>query len=338
MASRYIPGSFFQAGSYGRLGALTRFFTTLDPAFQMHWTIPTHTSSGDFTHNMKFAHNDLTMNTILLDGGVTSVNESFLRLDPVNGSIDMIVSGGGFLSGSAAAYTADTKQHDISLSRSGNDYSIKIDGVEVQTFNQTAADFLVDKIGIRANGSFEGFSGVLSDVDLDGDRFYPIDEDWIANLILIDTVSGQNGLAVNIDQDDAELFTQEGIDWLAVELVENMSFDSDSIWTKGTGWTISGGTANYDGTGGTSSLKQLLAGLVESYTYRTKVDVISNTGSVSNPIDIGSTRYNDSHLTVGSHAFVNAHGTGTQYSIFGRASEPFVVDNISVKRILEGTP
>ena len=34
-------------------------------------------------------------------------------------------------------------------------------------------------------------------------------------------------------------FSQEG-----VELVTNGSFDTDTNWVKGTGWTISGGTAN----------------------------------------------------------------------------------------------
>ena len=38
-------------------------------------------------------------------------------------------------------------------------------------------------------------------------------------------------------------FSQEG-----VQLITNGSFDTDSDWTKGTGWSISGGSANCDGT------------------------------------------------------------------------------------------
>jgi len=33
------------------------------------------------------------------------------------------------------------------------------------------------------------------------------------------------------------------------ELVTNGNFATDSDWTKGTGWTISGGSANFDSSG-----------------------------------------------------------------------------------------
>jgi hypothetical protein len=36
----------------------------------------------------------------------------------------------------------------------------------------------------------------------------------------------------------------------------NGTFDTDTVWTKGTGWTIAGGVAHCDGTGGAASLTQ----------------------------------------------------------------------------------
>ena len=39
-----------------------------------------------------------------------------------------------------------------------------------------------------------------------------------------------------------------------LKLVTNGDFATDTDWTKGTGWTISGGTANCDGTNGNSYL------------------------------------------------------------------------------------
>ena len=40
------------------------------------------------------------------------------------------------------------------------------------------------------------------------------------------------------------------------ELVTNGSFATDSDWTKETGWTISGGTANFSGGTGNRSIYQ----------------------------------------------------------------------------------
>ena len=47
---------------------------------------------------------------------------------------------------------------------------------------------------------------------------------------------------------EGRLQTLKPIEKLGSELVTNGGFDTDSDWIKGTGWTISGGTANCDGT------------------------------------------------------------------------------------------
>ena len=43
---------------------------------------------------------------------------------------------------------------------------------------------------------------------------------------------------------------------IGTEIIINGDFDNDSDWTKGTGWTISGGTANSVASGGSSYLSQ----------------------------------------------------------------------------------
>ena len=48
---------------------------------------------------------------------------------------------------------------------------------------------------------------------------------------------------------------------LGLELVTNGTFDTDSNWTKGTGWTISGGLASCDGTQSSTSTFQTTTGI-----------------------------------------------------------------------------
>ena len=46
--------------------------------------------------------------------------------------------------------------------------------------------------------------------------------------------------------DNGSLHSVKPVKTFGSELVTNGGFDSDSDWTKGTGWSISGGTANYN--------------------------------------------------------------------------------------------
>ena len=57
---------------------------------------------------------------------------------------------------------------------------------------------------------------------------------------------------------------------LPTELVTNGNFDTDSDWTKQTGWSISGGVANYDFTSDAKYIRQTLlnGGFVSGKTYR----------------------------------------------------------------------
>lgn len=53
---------------------------------------------------------------------------------------------------------------------------------------------------------------------------------------------------------------------LKQNVIVNGGFDADSDWTKGVGWTISGGTANYDGTDANNTLSQVSLTLGKKYT------------------------------------------------------------------------
>ena len=119
-------------------------------------------------------------------------------------------------------------------------------------------------------------------------------------------------------------FSQEGS-----QLITNGDFATDSDWVKGTGWTISGGTANCDGTNFAtiSQSKILVVGKTYKYSF-----TISNLTQGGVRLFLGN--------TVGSTN--SANGTFTGYityssgsSIFLQARDSFIgsITNISVKEV-----
>ena len=125
-------------------------------------------------------------------------------------------------------------------------------------------------------------------------------------------------------------FSQEGS-----ELVTNGSFDTDSDWVKGTGWTISGGTANAN-VGNNVRLYQSGIGLQVGKTYLLKFDVLNYvSGSLKG--FLGYTQ---------SDGFIDATSNGS-FEVFitpSNVSQDFVrfhsvgtfigsIDNVSVKEV-----
>ncbi len=115
------------------------------------------------------------------------------------------------------------------------------------------------------------------------------------------------------------------------ELVTNGTYDTDSNWTKGTGWTISGGTASCDGTN-SALLFQSLSGTTTSDTFEVTYTISSY---VSGSVFVGF----GSGLVQPSGTTRNADGTYTEIltktsvsTSFGFKSVSFVgsINNVSV--------
>ena len=81
--------------------------------------------------------------------------------------------------------------------------------------------------------------------------------------------------AVNLREELASLRNQGGYQeqqFYFDSLVTNGTFDTDTAWTKGTGWTISGGSALH--TGGFSNITPAVSvGLLAGKTYRAEIVV-----------------------------------------------------------------
>jgi hypothetical protein len=114
------------------------------------------------------------------------------------------------------------------------------------------------------------------------------------------------------------------------ELVTNGDFASDSNWTKGSGWTISGGKANHDSTGGNQYFTQ--TGVITAGKQYVLTFTISNYTSgtlriyvAAAPIDI-----TEGNQTYTIH-FTASSGAEAQFQ--SATTGPFVgsIDNVSVK-------
>jgi hypothetical protein len=130
---------------------------------------------------------------------------------------------------------------------------------------------------------------------------------------------------------------------LGSELVTNGDFDTDSNWTKNSGWTISGGKARRDGiaAGGNSPISQtvnLVAGKVYKLSYdRTYISNGGETNLYSEFITDGSYttlgKYNDTtQETVTIVSYFSPTYTGAMpLNMYGIGTFTGTVDNVSLK-------
>jgi len=121
------------------------------------------------------------------------------------------------------------------------------------------------------------------------------------------------------------------------ELVTNGGFDADSDWTKGTGWTISGGQLSH--ASGSATLAYQTITLTAGKTYRATVDVVSiSVGTGSIQFRNGGTTTSTLINSTGTfEVFYTAEGNN-QVAIFAGAATVITVDNISVKEVLFDQP
>lgn len=112
-------------------------------------------------------------------------------------------------------------------------------------------------------------------------------------------------------------------------LVSNGTFGSDTVWTKGAGWTIGTGVATSDGSQtAVSDLEQTLSNLTDGITFAVSFDLTRTAGSVT-PIlggTAGTTRSSSA-----THA-ENIIAGSADDKIILRASDDFqgTVDNVTV--------
>lgn len=156
---------------------------------------------------------------------------------------------------------------------------------------------------------------------------------------------GQVLIACSVD--DGKLYEWDLDTSVGSELVTNGTFDADSDWTKGTGWTISGGVAEYQGSTSTA-LEQTVTGLENTSDKQdthditvTLIDPDDDSDATTTPDVqvqvIGTTSATvllDEQLSVGANRFrFGTDDTSVEVKIIANTGNTvnFDIDNISLK-------
>ena len=134
--------------------------------------------------------------------------------------------------------------------------------------------------------------------------------------------------------DNGSLHSVKPVRTFGSELVTNGGFDVDSDWIKGTGWTISGGTANQDGSNGI-----LRQNSVISTNTKVKVtfDLTNYGGSGSLFVKFAPNQYPITLNGNGSYTVFTDGTNSTNGDLQIITDNGFVgsIDNVSVKEVID---
>ena len=121
---------------------------------------------------------------------------------------------------------------------------------------------------------------------------------------------------------------------LGGEEVTNGDFATDTDWTKGSAWSISGNNANFDDSTN-SGISQSMV-FTASKTYKVDFEITSGSGSIAFLSSNGATTY-VSYATygVGTYSVEFNYTTGSGFGIFGSSflGGAFSITNVSVKEV-----
>ena len=116
---------------------------------------------------------------------------------------------------------------------------------------------------------------------------------------------------------------------LGSNLITNGTFDTDTAWTKGTGWSIGSGIASKSA-GTASNLTQSVG--VSGNAYYAKADATVTAGTIGAYPGSGTTQFGSTSATGTLAHVMKASGTGI--GVRGDASFAGNVDNATIKEIL----
>ena len=119
-------------------------------------------------------------------------------------------------------------------------------------------------------------------------------------------------------------------EYIGDELVTNGGFDTDTDWIKGTGWTISGGVAAFNGVGGLSILRNI--GINQGSAYEVTVTVTALSSGAFRVL-CGFDTSSSNMTTPGTYTFILLGGTNSFIYLQSQSSTVGTIDNISVREI-----
>ena len=132
-------------------------------------------------------------------------------------------------------------------------------------------------------------------------------------------------IMLEVDPDNEGAFEEA-----TANLVTNHDFAVDSGWSKGTGWTISGGTASCDGSQSSQSNFFQSSVVPINTTYEVKFTATISAGGVT--LAIGGSNAQTITTSSGTYTFISQATSGDAHLYFS-ANSTFVgsIDNVTVK-------
>jgi hypothetical protein len=147
------------------------------------------------------------------------------------------------------------------------------------------------------------------------------------------TYVGRDGLIKNSGEQPTNLVQNGDFSQLGSELVVNGDFATDSDWTKGTGWTISGGSANTDGVSGIDIKQDNVTVVGKSYKYSFTVSN-SGVGVIDGRFRNGSGGSILSFSAEGTYeGYFTAYDTFANFVNLSGNTASYSIDNVSVKQV-----
>ncbi len=193
------------------IGAIKRYFITLDPVVNAHYTLSTPiTFTGDFRCDFEFQLNLATGDHAIISDGL-ALNLSWFRVDATNGGYEVQLNGTFY--SQVGMFTPDARLHTGYFERIGSTMKGFLDGVEVFSATVVTTSIEVGMIGARGNGS-QYFDGILANPKFTDNSGTPVTTTFklgepTANSEL--SVEGNNTVNyINIPTTDREEFQLSG--------------------------------------------------------------------------------------------------------------------------------
>jgi hypothetical protein len=119
---------------------------------------------------------------------------------------------------------------------------------------------------------------------------------------------------------------------IGTEVISNNTFDSDTVWSKGTGWSIGSGVATKTA-GSAANLSQTVT-LVAGTTYRLVYTITRTAGSITPQFSGGSTVSGTARSAAGTYVEnLTAVSGNTTFEFAADATFAGTVDNVYLKRV-----
>ena len=284
---------------------------------------------------------------ITINDGTTSDRLSIALLSNGTQINFVVVSGGAVSVNKSVTIPTITSGTKIAFAYKANDFKIYANGVLIGSDTSGAVPIGLSNLSFDRGDGNDKFYGktkavavwkeALSDQEL-ADLTYPTPT-FPTFTLDFNTIAEQFTFARG---SEATYVDAQGLikstNVLGSELVLNGNFSSDTDWVKGTGTTISGGTANFSSAGSIGLYQN-----IGTQTGYVKVE-FTVTSYTSGTLNV----YSGSNQSVGNiNVSANALGTYTAYVdrtggnvniVFG-SSDNFIgsIDNVSIKEVITAT-